>query len=67
MTKSDVFTQNRHSIVRKDFLLQMGRPSHFQGLFFSNIKRRPAPTGSGEGLTVLLFPWQNGNLCPESR
>ena len=29
MTKSDVFIQNRHSFVRKDFLLQMGKTVPF--------------------------------------
>ena len=38
MTTSDVFIQNRHCVVREDFLLQMGRPSHFQIPLFSKRK-----------------------------
>lgn len=55
MTNSAVFIQNRQSVVRKDFLLQKGRPSHFQIPFFSKIKMGPAPVGLGAGLVVLLF------------
>lgn len=63
MTTSDVFTRNRRSVVRKDFLLQMGKLSHFQIPFFSKIKMRPAPLGLGAGLVVL----QHRDLHPESR
>lgn len=63
MTTSDVFTRNRRSVVRKGFLLQMGKLSHFQIPFFSNAKMRPAAVGLGAGLVVL----QHRNLHPESR
>lgn len=55
MTESDVFIQNTHSFVGKDFLLQMGRPSHFQILLFSKIKMGPAPGGLGARLVMLVF------------
>lgn len=59
MTTSDVFTRNRRGVVREDFLLQMGKLSHFQIPSFSKVKMM----GLGAGLVVL----QHGNLHPESR